>query len=190
MHTVDTFPILFFPQTWQTRYFVLRDDSYDQGCRLEIYPNETNWEEGRHADRINIDLRQVSHIEEYRESRSFPFSFTVTRRGQSPLILGTSCEAEMREWVVAVQLLVCKTFSKMTSPLTNISSGIKNGLSLSLSLNDSLVTLGSRNNVLNSSFDSATSSYHSGMIKSRPTSVSVPTSCPPTPGKGRVVHVL
>lgn len=174
---------IFSLQTWQTRYFVLRDDSYDRGCRLEIYPNENNWNECRHSDRIIIDLRQVTHIEEYRQSRSFPFSFVITRRGQTPLVLGTSGEAELREWIVAVQLLACKTMS-ITGQDYYHDSALTNGLSLSLSTSDPFTMMAMRNNALNTSIESAL--YKSPITTfKRPYSVDVMSTCLNTSGKGK-----
>ena len=55
-----------------------------------------------------VDLRRVTTVEEYNESKNFPNAFTVSRKGQSPLVMGADSLLEMKEWLVAIKMLAGK----------------------------------------------------------------------------------
>ncbi|KAK2141083.1 hypothetical protein LSH36_1168g00011 [Paralvinella palmiformis] len=100
-------------KTWQKRYLVLRDQSYDSGtARLDIFNTESGWQDGddemRAADCYSIDLRHVGQVNEYLESKSHPNAFAITRSGHAPLVLSAETEFEVKEWIVALRLLADK----------------------------------------------------------------------------------
>ena len=161
---------------------MLRDDSYDRECRLEMYPNEKRWIEAKTPKRLVIDLRHVTYIEEYRESRTFPYALTLMRGGLAPIVVGTDTETELREWVVAIQLLVFKSLAKHR--LHNTASCGVLPASLSFSLSDSFTRKGSRESLWSTGTNRGACSPVNGG-RGSPSS----SSCPPTPSRGRLASV-
>lgn len=100
-------------KAWQKRYFVLVDATVENGGRtqLEIHDSEGDWRESRRRQSLTyaVDLRSVTTVEEYRESRRFANAFIVARSGQCPLVLGANTDLEMKEWVAAIKMLAEKT---------------------------------------------------------------------------------
>ena len=66
-------------QTWQKRLLVLRDAPKCQNSRLEVYNTDKNWYE-RKTEHFIVELQNVSAIEEYNASKSYPYAFTLTRK--------------------------------------------------------------------------------------------------------------
>ncbi|KAI0214047.1 hypothetical protein LSAT2_000866 [Lamellibrachia satsuma] len=100
-------------KAWQKRYFVLVDATVENGGRaqLEIHDCEGDWRESRRrqSGTYVVDLRSVTSVEEYRESRRFSNAFIVARSGQCPFVLGANTDLEMKEWVAAIKMLSEKT---------------------------------------------------------------------------------
>lgn len=108
------FNCVFTLQAWQKRFFVLRDESFRDGTTmLEIFDSHSDWiQDPLNAEQYAVDLRTVSHVEEYRDSKRYPYAFVVTRGGRSPLVLGTDSELEMKEWLMAIKVLADKAKAK------------------------------------------------------------------------------
>ncbi len=100
----------FSVQTWQKRYLVLRDNTVDKGSRLEICSSKENWADRlkKNCDKDVLDLRGSCVVSEYKRSKSFPFAFTLTRKGHASLILGAETEHELKQWMCAINLLTSK----------------------------------------------------------------------------------
>ena len=96
-------------QTWQKRYLVLRDNTIERGSRLEISSSFESWaDKTKKCDQYVLDLRNSCTVCVNRKSKSFPFSFTLTRKGHAPLILGVETEHELKQWMCAINLLTSK----------------------------------------------------------------------------------
>ncbi|ELU08368.1 hypothetical protein CAPTEDRAFT_213274 [Capitella teleta] len=103
-------PVKLRIKTWQKRFLVLRDESFQDGTTmLEIFNSQQDWlHDPFNAKVYTVDLQNVSHVEEYRDSKSHPCAFVVTRRGRSPLVIGAENELEMNQWLVAIKFLADK----------------------------------------------------------------------------------
>lgn len=105
-------------QTWQKKYLVLRDDWKESGTTtLDIYDRECDapGTNGKTQGSIffashpyRVDLRYVTDVERYLESRSFLHAFIVSRSNGFPVILGAQSELEMMGWMAAIKVLADK----------------------------------------------------------------------------------
>ena len=89
---------------------MLRDNTIERGSRLEIYSSQESWTERqkKSCDKYLLDLRSSCSTVEYKKSKSFPFSFSVTRKGHASLIIGAETEHELKQWMCAINLLTSK----------------------------------------------------------------------------------
>ena len=87
----------------------MRDNTIERGSRLEISSSFESWsDKTKKCDQYVLDLRNPCTVCEYRKSKSFPFSFTLTRKGHASLILGVETEHELKQWMCAINLLASK----------------------------------------------------------------------------------
>lgn len=144
-------------QTWQKKYLVLRDDWKESGTTtLDIYDRECDAPGASEktqgsiffaSDPYRVDLRFVTDVDRYLESRSFLHALIVNRSNGFPVILGAQSELEMMGWMAAIKVLADKAnklVSRMHRPpscpsnLTHeVKKPVKGTLSLANRLNRS-----------------------------------------------------
>jgi hypothetical protein len=75
----------------------LRVENQSKCCaKVDIYPDEDAWKKGRHADRTQIFLMNVSIIKRTNSSTHL-YAFYVD--GESPLCLAGRNESETQDWM-------------------------------------------------------------------------------------------
>ena len=89
---------------------MLRDNTIERGSRLEIYSSQESWTDRlkKSCNKYLLDLRSLCSVTDYKKSKSFPYAFSVTRKGHASLIIGAETEHELKQWMCAIKLLTSK----------------------------------------------------------------------------------
>ena len=83
--------------------------SFDDGMStLEMYDSESAYDcTSPHVEYV-LDLKHVTNVDNYIESKRFPRAFMVLRSAQSPLVFGTTCDIDQSSWMEAIHVLARK----------------------------------------------------------------------------------
>ena len=96
-----------FSQTWQSKFFVLRDKTHNVLQRLEYYKDESAFEFQKTAEH-SFYLDSIVYIGETRSSKSHCYPIMVVCSKQGAFTLACDSEEATKDWIQALNRVAVK----------------------------------------------------------------------------------